>query len=98
MYPTDVEPWEPNITTLAQFSAKWQDMLPKKRPIPTPLNDTQDSDTHKIGVYEGGGYMSKGVYRGFRNCRMRTNEVPVFCAVCERALRNLIKFYLEPQQ
>lgn len=97
-YHPDVEPWEPNITTLAQFSAKWQDMLPKKRPIPTPLNDTQDSDTQKIGVYEGGGYMSKGVYRGFRNCRMRTNEVPVFCAVCERALRNLIKFSIMPQQ
>ncbi len=72
-------------------------MLPKKRAVPTPLSDTKDSDTQKIGVYEGGGYMSKGVYRAFRNCRMRTNEVPTFCAVCERSLSRLINFHLSPQ-
>lgn len=96
-YHPGVEPWEQNLTTLAQFSEKWQDMLPKKRPVPTPTNDTKDNDTQKIGVYEGGGYMTKGVYRAFRNCRMRTNEVPDFCAVCERALRRLIEFYIKPQ-
>ena len=96
-YHTNIEPWEQNITTLARFSEKWKDMLPPKRKIPTGTDDTTDSDTQKIGVYEGGGYMSKGVYRAFRNCRMRTNEVPVFCAVCERALRRLIEFYTTPQ-
>lgn len=96
-YHPNVEPWEQNLTTLAHFSTKWKDMLPKNRPVPTPNTDTDDSDTRKIGVYEGGGYMSKGVYRAFRNCRMRTNEVPNFCAVCERALRRLINFYLTPQ-
>jgi igA peptidase M64 family protein len=96
-YHPEVEPWEQNITTLANFSLKWKDMLPKKRAVPTPLSDTKDSDTQKIGVYEGGGYMSKGVYRAFRNCRMRTNEVPTFCAVCERSLSRLINFHLSPQ-
>lgn len=96
-YHPNIEPWEQNITTLARFSEKWKDMLPPKRKIPTGTDDTTDSDTQKIGVYEGGGYMSKGVYRAFRNCRMRTNEVPVFCAVCERALRRLIEFYTTPQ-
>ena len=37
-YPADTEPWEPNITTLKGFNAKWSDMMPKKQPIPTPLD------------------------------------------------------------
>jgi len=35
-YPADTEPWEPNITTLHDFASKWQDLMPKKQPIPTP--------------------------------------------------------------
>jgi len=34
MYPSDTEPWEPNITTLADFSSKWQDMLPEGAKVP----------------------------------------------------------------
>ncbi len=37
-YPADTEPWEPNITTLKDFDSKWADLMPKKQPIPTPLN------------------------------------------------------------
>ncbi len=37
-YPSDVEPWEPNITTLHDFGSKWADMMPKGQPIPTPLD------------------------------------------------------------
>ena len=37
-YPADTEPWEPNITTLKDFGSKWADMMPKKQPIPTPLD------------------------------------------------------------
>ena len=37
-YPSDTEPWEPNITTLKDFDSKWKDMMPKKQPIPTPLD------------------------------------------------------------
>ena len=36
MYPHDVEPWEPNLTTLVHFDEKWKDMLPAHTPIPTP--------------------------------------------------------------
>ena len=35
MYPHDVEPWEPNLTTLVHFDEKWKDMLPAHTPIPT---------------------------------------------------------------
>lgn len=37
-YPADTEPWEPNITTLKDFSTKWADMLSDNTLIPTPLD------------------------------------------------------------
>lgn len=87
MYPHDVEPWEPNITTLKDFASKWQDMMPKKK--------TNAKDSLAIGLHEGAGYSTKGVYRAFKDCRMRTNTHPDFCAVCQRALTHLIEFYTE---
>lgn len=79
MYPSDVEPWEPNLTTLTDFKSKWQDMM----------------EEGKIGLYEGAGYAQKGVYRACEDCRMRTNENPSFCPVCDRAIRRLINFYTQ---
>ncbi len=46
-YPADTEPWEPNITTLKDFSSKWADMMPKNQTIPTPL-DPKVPDYRKI--------------------------------------------------
>ena len=48
------------------------------------------------GLHEGGGYMSKGVWRGFFDCRMKTNSYPEFCKVCQRSLEGIIRFYTEP--
>lgn len=92
-YPADTEPWEPNLTTLVDFSSKWQDMLPAGTSIPT-VADGKELTT-KVGVYEGGGYQSKGVYRPAQECRMKVNQVPEFCPVCQRAIRRLIDFYTE---
>ena len=89
MYPHDVEPWEPNITTLADFHGKWEHMIAPTTPIPTPPSD----NLQQIGVYEGAGYSMKGVYRGAQDCRMRSNVRPEFCDVCREALTRLIKFY-----
>ena len=91
MYPADTEPWEPNLTTLVNFACKWQDMLPAGISIPTQP-DGQDLTT-KVGVYEGGGYQTKGVYRPVQECRMKVNEVEEFCPVCQRALQRIIDFY-----
>lgn len=89
LYDVNVEPWEPNLTTLVDFSKKWKDMLEKGVKIPT--TDNKDG---KVGVYEGGGYVFKGVYRPvFSDCRMRNNESLHFCPVCERAVINAIEFY-----
>ena len=93
-YYSDTEPWEPNITTLKDFASKWADMLPKGYPIPTPKSKVE-SDKGALGVYEGGGYQSKGVFRPCDDCRMKTNECEQFCPVCQRAIERLIKFYTE---
>ena len=90
MYPHDVEPWEPNLTTLCDFKSKWQDMMSADTPVPTPQTKEY---ADKVGVYEGAGYSMKGVYRPAQDCRMRTNQNPNFCDVCQRALRRLIDLY-----
>lgn len=92
MYPSDTEPWEPNLTTLVDFDSKWKDMLGKDTPIPTP--NVKSNDTKVLGVYEGGGYQSKGVYRPVMDCRMKTNECPTFCPVCDRAIRRMVEYHL----
>lgn len=90
MYPADIEPWEQNITTMVDFASKWQDMLPKGTHIPT-IADGKEIYT-KVGVYEGAGYQSKGVFRPVQDCRMKTNQAPGFCPVCQRAITKLIEF------
>ena len=77
MYFDDTEPWEPNLTTQATPFIKWEHLIKEG----------------KAGLFEGGGYLKKGVWRGCENCRMRTNEEPEFCLVCQQALVKLIDFY-----
>jgi hypothetical protein len=91
-YPLNIEPWEPNITTRINFGQKWEDMMKKNTPIPTP---PAKKAVYPVGLYEGGGYSAKGIYRPSEDCRMRTNSCPSFCPVCERAIRKMINFYTE---
>jgi len=91
-YPQGVEPWEPNLTTLVDFDSKWKNMIEPGLTIPTPANK---ENRNKVGVYEGGGYASKGVYRPMIDCRMKSNEAEGFCKVCVGAIEKMIKFYTE---
>lgn len=91
-YDIKKEPWEPNITSLVQFDRKWKAELPQGIKIPTPVTDSTKT---KIGVFEGGGYLKKGMYRAFYDCRMRTNQAPEFCKVCRQAIEKRIKFLTE---
>lgn len=91
MYDIKEEPWEPNITSLVNFDAKWKKELPVGTPIPTPVTD--ETKKLPIGVFEGGGYLTKGMYRPAYDCRMRTNDAKGFCPVCEKAVERMI-FYL----
>ncbi len=86
----DIEPWQPNITTLVNFNKKWKSLLDNETPIPTPVTDTLN-----IGVYEGGGYMAKGIYRPAINCRMKTNEADGFCPACQKAIIDMVTFLTE---
>lgn len=90
-YALDIEPWEPNITTLVDFPSKWQRLLAPGTPIPTRK---VDFSKYPVGVYEGGGYSAKGIYRPAFDCRMRTNVAPRFCPACTDALERLILYYL----
>ncbi len=95
-YFSDVEPWEPNLTTLRDFASKWADLVDPSTPCPTPESQDSTLMTRRVGLFEGGGYLSKDVYRPTQDCRMRTNSVPEFCPVCQRAIRRLIDFYTAP--
>ena len=75
-YYPHTEPWEPNITTRKDFSSKWEDMMGQKG----------------VGLYEGAGYQSKGVWRPAPDCRMKTNGAPAFCPVCRRSLERMIRY------
>ena len=91
-YNIDIEPWEPNITTLVDFESKWKDMLDKKTPVPTPVTKKYENT---VGVYEGAGYQMKDIYRPKIYCLMNTFQDKKFCEVCERAIINMIKYYSE---
>jgi hypothetical protein len=90
IYSSDIEPWEPNITTLADFGSKWQDMLPEGTPVPTPETDDWKG---KLGVFEGAGYMKQGVYRPYLDCSMNVIKFNNFCPVCQRAIEGMIGYY-----
>lgn len=101
-YYPDTEPWEPNITTLKDFSLKWADMVPegcvpvsKETQLADPEGWAGKPEDFSVGLYEGAGYQSEGVYRGFPECRMKINDWPSFCPVCERAIREIIEFYTD---
>jgi hypothetical protein len=85
----EAEPWNPNLTTLVDFNSKWKSMLGSDTPVPTP---PQKKYKDTVGVYEGGGYVSRGVYRPMIDCRMHTVDTD-FCPVCRKALKLMIERY-----
>ncbi|MDZ7743046.1 MAG: M64 family metallopeptidase [Bacteroidota bacterium] len=91
-YNTEVEPWQPNLTTLKDFTSKWEDMLADSIPVPTPQTEPY---MDVLGVFEGGGYTAKGVFRPSYDCLMHTFRGSVFCRACERAIQQMIDFYAE---
>ncbi len=92
IYKGEFEPVEPNITSLKDFDSKWKDMLPEGTPVPTePAKGLDKRDCGPLGVYEGAGYQSKGLYRPVTNCMM--NYYAHFCPVCQRALNRMFDLY-----
>jgi len=92
LYPLNAEPWEPNITTMVDFDSKWKKMIVTGTPVPTP---PEVKYTNKVGLFEGGGYMAKGIYRPEMECTMKSNTPGGFCEVCRKAIREMIEFYIK---
>ncbi|UBM62588.1 IgA Peptidase M64 [Candidatus Sulfidibacterium hydrothermale] len=89
-YNLNIEPWEPNITTLHHFDKKWKDMVKPGTPIPTPATKKY---RNTVGAFEGGGYEPKGMYRPMQDCLMKSFKGNKFCPVCQRAIQRMIDFY-----
>lgn len=86
------EPMEPNITSLVEFGMKWESMLPPGTPVPTPENATVPrTENGPLGVYEGAGYQSKGLFRPAQHCMMR--DYAPFCPVCAKRLNAVFDLY-----
>ena len=89
-YPEGIEPVEPNLTTLVAFEKKWKYLIDPETPIPTP---DKKQYNNVLGVYEGGGYVAKGVYRPWRNCSMKDPLYNNFCPVCQKAIIETFEYY-----
>lgn len=49
----------------------------------------------EVGAFEGAGYLSKGMYRAFLDCRMFSKSLVGFDPVCQEAIERVINFYSE---
>jgi len=52
----------------------------------------------KVGAYEGGGYVARGVYRPFLDCTMFSRSHAPFCPVCQRAITRMIDYLVGRDQ
>lgn len=92
LHRTKYEPLEPNITNLVDFESKWKSLLAEGTLVPTPVNiKVPRTENGPIGVYEGAGYSSIGVYRPAMHCMMR--DYAPFCPVCTRRLEAVFELY-----
>ena len=113
LYFPNVEPWEGNITTLTDLDAKaWGRLLPAdERDKVTdhtgwglnPQNPESPTYNPKrpwaLGIYEGGGYLQRGVYRPWPNCMMNWfHTIDEYCPVCVEEIRMTIERYSRDEQ
>ena len=71
---------------------KWKHLIQKGTPIPTPREKKYEN---AVGVFEGGGYTSKGIYSPVMDCRMKSNDAEGFCPACKEAIEKMILYYLD---
>ena len=93
LYPTGKEPWEANLTRFVEFKGKWEDMIVEGTPIPTTIEEGTATEDWKIGAYEGGGYLEKGIFRGWPECMMKA--LTEFCPVCQQAISKYLDYICE---
>jgi hypothetical protein len=92
-YPPGVEPWEPNLSAFIggkKESIKWKSLIGPGVPLPTPDVEKWRS---AVGLFEGAGYKSKGLYRGAHDCKMFHKGLVSFCPVCRGAIEAMIRYW-----
>ncbi len=90
LYPEGKEPWEANLTRFVDFKGKWEDKIAEGTPIPTTVAEGSTEKDWVIGAYEGGGYLEKGVYRGWPECMMKA--LTEFCPICQEAISKYLDY------
>ena len=90
LYPEGKEPWEANLTRFVNFNGKWEKRIEEGTPIPTVAAPGSTEKDWKIGAYEGGGYLEKGIYRGWPECMMKA--LTNFCPVCQEAINRYLDY------
>ncbi|MCP4675583.1 MAG: peptidase M64 [Deltaproteobacteria bacterium] len=95
-YAKGTEPWEPNITAQKERDKiKWKDMLTPDVPIPTPDTDEYDN---AVGLFEGAGYKSKGLFRATRDSKMFHKGLIPFGPINEAAIEQMIRYYTDSEK
>jgi hypothetical protein len=95
LYPDGVEPPDPNLTReLDATKIKWRRFLTNNVAVPTPRSSNPNPSSRIVGAFEGGGYLSKGIYRSEEKCWMGQGDSPFgFCIACEQGIRDVIEYY-----
>jgi hypothetical protein len=74
----------------AQASEDQNEALMREVKVTSSAFLTAQSNYGKVGAFEGGAYMAKGLYRSELDCIMFTRNPTSFCRVCERAVDRTI--------
>ena len=90
LYPEGKEPWEANLTRFVHFEGKWEKQIADSTPIPTTVAEGTTEKDWVIGAYEGGGYLEKGIYRGWPECMMKA--LTEFCPICREAISRYLDY------
>ena len=93
LYPAGKEPWEANLTRFVDFNGKWEKMIAVGTPVPTVAPEGSTEKDWVIGAYEGGGYLEKGIFRGWPECMMKA--LTDFCPVCQKAITRYLDYICE---
>ncbi len=87
-----------NTINTNRATLKWTRFVNPSTPIPTGVGKCADytqgarpadwDDNQSVGLFEGGGTVTLGIYRPVINCRMRSN-LPPYCPVCYTHMKSL---------
>jgi hypothetical protein len=84
---------EPEVKKIqAKFEKKGKELQAALEAVRKQYADVED----KVGVFEGAGYASHGLYRPMISCVMISSPKNEFCRVCQQAISRMIDYYSSP--